>query len=241
MISGGFVPNSFGLPSFKALAQQSKAKEHQQLSQHLVEPEIRTIIVRTTPRPRPRPRQRPATAAPATPPTARSVVINHFVEQATQAPTAASPTPTPAPAGLSFSSTFRSMFREPDPTSAPLSLSSHNPFIPEQPTTPVLPPPVSFSSFVDHMTTPRPAMPFLPFLDTFSEAPPEPDPFLPVVSVFAEKLRETGGNRQRAASLLLGRQATQTRNVIVDGFPTGLPAGTPEGVKIALASTKDRK
>ena len=30
-------------------------------------------------------------------------------------------------------------------------------------------------------------------------------------------------------------------NVITDGFPTGLPAGTPLGVKIALASTQQRE
>ena len=90
------------------------------------------------------------------------------------------------------------------------------------------------------MTTPRP--PFLPFLDVFSEAPPADDPFLPVVNVFVEKMREIrGSQRQKAASLVLGRQTTDTRQVIVDGFPTGLPAGTPEGVKIALASTRDRK
>jgi hypothetical protein len=95
----------------------------------------------------------------------------------------------------------------------------------------------SSSSFADHMT-PRP---FLPFLDSFSEAPPASEPYLPVVSVFVEQMRRSKGNRQKAASLLLGRQTTDTRNVIVDGFPTGLPAGTPLGVKIALASTQDRK
>ena len=39
------------------------------------------------------------------------------------------------------------------------------------------------------------------------------------------------------AKLQLGRQ----RQVIVDGFPAGLPDGTPEGVKIALASAANRK
>ena len=100
-----------------------------------------------------------------------------------------------------------------------------------------------------------------------------------------EKMRETRGDRQRAASLslqsfaapsssssstsdddgdysyndhysddygsdnlsplqyqqsVLARQ-TDTTRVITDGFPTGLPAGTPLGVKIALASTQERE
>ncbi len=40
-----------------------------------------------------------------------------------------------------------------------------------------------------------------------------------------------------ALSPSLGRQ----RQVIVDGFPAGLPSGTPEGVRIALASAQSRK
>ena len=42
---------------------------------------------------------------------------------------------------------------------------------------------------------------------------------------------------------VLARQAVTGNfdNVITDGFPTGLPAGTPLGVKIALASTQQRE
>ncbi len=191
----------------------------------LDQPQHRELLWSTSPR---------ATVSSSSPSSSLSVSLSSF-----------SPSPRPPPSSLPFLSSSKP---PPSPPPTPPSFPPPSPSLPPPSSLPVLPPVTSFSQIFTSTPRRRPATTprSRPKKKKKKRPPPKPRQQRPNIPSFTDfrfdfepqrrdEDAETILSFNQALLPLLGRQ----RQVVVDGFPAGLPEGTPQGVRIALASSRE--